>query len=179
MTTIDGEAEAPQRDVGLQHLVSASECRVRDGCERALRVEAVPERQPEHLHKQTCRSRSAASAVFDARALQTLLQLTEECEQQSEAPKPVENLSTRMSWDKADGRMPDPTPVNYASNSDRPERTSIAVDRPIREELRRRCEQHDIDQAKLRILTKVVRGLPINVFERKLVAGELPPGLIG
>ena len=46
-----------------------------------------------------------------------------------------------------------------------------------REELRRRSEQHDIDQAKIRIMQRAAKGLPINVFERRLIAGDLPPGL--
>lgn len=54
---------------------------------------------------------------------------------------------------------------------------SRAVDKPSQEELRRRSELHHIDRARSRILQKVARGQPVNVFERKLIAGELPPGL--
>ena len=52
-----------------------------------------------------------------------------------------------------------------------------AADKPCREELRRRSGQHDIDQAKIRIMQRAAKGLPINVFERRLIAGDLPPGL--
>lgn len=54
---------------------------------------------------------------------------------------------------------------------------SRGVYKPSREELRRRSEQHHIDQAKIRIMQKVAKGLPITVLERRLITGDLPPGL--
>ena len=83
----------------------------------------------------------------------------------------------KMRWDKADGRMLDLTRLSDGLGSDRPERHSRAVNDLSREELRRRSEQHEIHQAKIRILQRVARGVPINVFERRLIEGELPPGL--
>lgn len=54
---------------------------------------------------------------------------------------------------------------------------SRGVYKPSREELRRRSGQHHIDQAKTRILQRVAKGLPITVLERRLITGDLPPGL--
>lgn len=84
---------------------------------------------------------------------------------------------TKRRWDKADEGMPDLTRASDASESDRPQRIHRAVDKPSPEALRRRSEQHHIDQAKIRILQRIARGVPINVFERRLIEGELPPGL--
>lgn len=73
-------------------------------------------------------------------------------------------------------RSSDPTRGSDVLESVRRKRTSRAVDKSNCEELRRRSEQHHIDRAKTRILQRVARGLPINVFERRLIAGDLPPG---
>ena len=79
-----------------------------------------------------------------------------------------------MGWKKADGRMR--VRVSDVLERDRPERTSREVYKPGLEELRRRSERHDVHEARIGILQKVARGLPINVFERRFIAGDLPPG---
>ena len=73
-------------------------------------------------------------------------------------------------------RISDPARLTDVPESGRPERTSRAFDNSNWEEPRWRSEQHDVDEAKIRIMQKVAKGLPINVFERRLIAGELPPG---
>lgn len=81
----------------------------------------------------------------------------------------------KLRWEKADGRMP--VRVSDVLECARPEPTSREGYKPTPEELRRRSERHDVHQAKTPILQRIARGLPINVFERKLIAGDLPPGL--
>ena len=135
-----------------------------------MRVEVVPHGEPEYLQKQARRCRGAASATLDLQARQTLLKMANEYEQRLEALELEQKRATEMGWGKAHGRIPEP-------ECNGPERTSQAINELSWEELRSRSEQHGIDQARIRILQRAARGLPINVFERKLIAGELPPGL--
>lgn len=79
-----------------------------------------------------------------------------------------------MGWKKADGRMR--VRVSDALECDRPERTSCEVYKPGLEAPPRGSERHDVHEAQVAILQKVARGLPINVFERRFIAGDLPPG---
>lgn len=137
----------------------------------------MPERELEYLQKQARRCRGAASATLDLQARQTLLEIADEYEQRSEALGHEEKRATRMRWGKAHEGVPDSIRVSDALEYDQPERAGRADSKPSWEELSRRSEQHDIDQAKIRIMQRVARGLPINVLERRLIEGELPPGL--
>ena len=74
--------------------------------------------------------------------------------------------------------MPDLTHSNALADSDLFEQTSRAVDHSSCEELRTIFELDEVDVARLRILQRFARGLPTNVLERRLIAGELPPGFL-
>ena len=145
--------------------------------EGELRVEAVPERELEYLQKQARRCRGAASATLDLQARQTLLDMANEYEQRLEALEREEKRATRMRWDKVYEPMRHSSRVSDVLERVPPEQTGRAVDESGWEEACRRSEPQDVDQAKVRIMQRVARGLPINVFERRLIAGDLPPGL--
>jgi hypothetical protein len=137
----------------------------------------LPEGDLEYLQKQARRCRGAAGATLDLQTRQTLLEMADEYEQRAEALELDEKRATKLWWGKANERVPEPVRVGDGPGCAGSAPINHALDMPGGEEHRRRSDQPEIGRAKTRILQRIARGLPVNVFERKLITGDLPPGL--
>lgn len=80
----------------------------------------------------------------------------------------------KLRWDKVKDRVSDPARVIDVPAATTPERTTSVVERPTREELRRRSEQRDIDlmysNAFRRVQKKQETGLELDGFDRRVLA---------
>ena len=138
---------------------------------------SLPEDDLEYLRKQARRCRGAAGATLDLQTRRTLLEMADEYEQRLEALELGEKRATKLWWGKANEHIPQPVHVADGVKCAGPEPANRTFDIQDGEELRSRPDQPEIGQAKTLILQRIARGLHVIVFERKLITGDLPPGL--